>query len=65
MQRFEFTNFPELYKLFKPKLMIITKGREGADFLFENGIMSKKITRSTEEIDPTGAGDACFYKRIF
>lgn len=60
MQRFEFTGIPELYKLFKPKLMIITKGREGADFLFENGIMSKKITRSTEEIDPTGAGDAFF-----
>lgn len=60
MQRFQYSDISELYKLFQPKIMIITRGREGADFMFENEIIVKKIKNRTEEIDPTGAGDAFF-----
>ena len=50
----------DIYKLFQPKLMIVTRGRKGADFIFENRKIQKKIKSSTEELDPTGAGDAFF-----
>jgi bifunctional ADP-heptose synthase (sugar kinase/adenylyltransferase) len=60
MQRFKYSDIKDIYNLFQPKLMIITKGREGADFFFENKTIQKKLINSTSEIDPTGAGDAFF-----
>lgn len=60
MQRFQYSNILDIYKLFQPKLMIVTRGREGADFIFENKEIQKKLRDSTEELDPTGAGDAFF-----
>lgn len=60
MQRFKYSGIKEIYNLFQPKLMIITKGREGADFFFKNKIIQKNLIKSTREIDPTGAGDAFF-----
>lgn len=60
MQRFQYNDILDIYKLFQPKLMIVTRGREGADFIFENKVIQKKLINSTEELDPTGAGDAFF-----
>lgn len=60
MQRYGYSNILDIYKLFQPKLMIVTRGRKGADFIFENRKIQKRIRSSTEELDPTGAGDAFF-----
>ena len=60
MQRFKYSDIKDIYSLFQPKLMIITRGREGADIFFENKIIQKNLINSTREIDPTGAGDAFF-----
>lgn len=60
IQRFKYSDIKDIYNLFQPKLMVITKGREGADFFFENKIIQKNLIKSTREIDPTGAGDAFF-----
>ena len=68
MQRFKYSDVHDIYDLFQPKLMIITKGREGADFFFENKVIQKNLINSTKEIDPTGAGDAflsVFIKEYF
>lgn len=50
----------DIYKLLQPRLMIVTRGREGADFVFKNKVIPKKLINSAEELDPTGAGDAFF-----
>lgn len=60
MQRFQYSDIQDIHKLFQPNLMIVTRGREGADFIFKNKVITKKLINSTEEIDPTGAGDAFF-----
>lgn len=60
MQRFKYSDIKDIYSLFQPKLMIITRGREGADIFFENKIIQKNLINSTREIDPTGVGDAFF-----
>ena len=60
MQRFQYSNTLDIYELFKPKLMIVTRGKEGADFFFDNKKIQKKLKNSVEELDATGAGDAFF-----
>ena len=60
MSRFNFTNINEIYELFKPDLLTITKGKEGADFIYNGKIIHKRIEKCGEELDPTGAGDAFF-----
>ena len=46
-------------------LLIVTKGKSGADFIYNNKLVSKKLKVSTKEIDPTGAGDAFFGTFIY
>lgn len=60
MQRFKYRDIKDIYSLFQPELMIITKGREGADIFFEDKIMQENLINSATEVDPTGAGDAFF-----
>lgn len=60
MQRFECNNIVDIYKLLSPKLMIITKGKDGADFIYDNIYIKKSLTNCEKELDPTGAGDAFF-----
>ena len=60
LQRFQLRNPSELYDMLRPQMMVITRGRSGADFWYENGSTKKELVNSTEEIDPTGAGDAFF-----
>ena len=58
MQRFECRNLLEISKLFQPKLLIVTHGKDGADFVFEDKVYKKKLDNSANEVDATGAGDA-------
>ena len=58
MKRFHCTSTLEIYKLLKPKLLIITYGKEGAEFVFGDTVYNKKLINSVKELDPTGAGDA-------
>lgn len=58
MQRFECRNLLEISKLFQPKLLIVTHGKDGADFVFGDKVYKKKLDNSANEVDATGAGDA-------
>jgi sugar/nucleoside kinase (ribokinase family) len=53
-------NSMELYKLLKVKMLIITRGKKGADFLYNNKLISKKLKSVGTEVDVSGAGDAFF-----
>lgn len=58
MQRFGCTSILEIYKFFNPKLIIVTCGKDGAVFTFEDKVYRKKLLNSANEVDATGAGDA-------
>ena len=60
LRKFNIDNYLELYNLITTELLIITKGSKGADFIFDNKIVSKKLINIEKEIDTTGAGDAFF-----
>lgn len=60
LERFNLSSLLELYNLLKPKLIIITRGKKGADFVFENQVIHKELINKAEEIDSNGAGDAFF-----
>lgn len=60
MQRFQCSDILGIYRLLQPRLMIVTRGREGADLVLGNKVTPKKLLNSAEELDPTGAGDAFF-----
>ena len=50
----------DIYDLLKPKMLIVTRGKKGTDFVFEKNKISKELTKPEIEVDPTGAGDAFF-----
>ena len=60
IERFQIKDLLELFNLLKPKFMIVTRGKEGADFVVENHIIHKTLIHCQKEIDDTGAGDAFF-----
>lgn len=60
LRRFNIKSYIELYKIVNAKLLIITKGDKGADFIFNDKIVSKELTNKEKEIDPSGAGDSFF-----
>lgn len=49
-----------IYKLINSKLIIITRGINGADFVFDNKKIHKTLKETSKEIDSNGAGDAFF-----
>lgn len=55
---FDVESLKELYKILHPKLLIVTRGKKGTDFVYRNYIYSKVIKKPKREIDDTGAGDA-------
>lgn len=59
-QRLGLRDSQELYEFLKPNLLIVTRGKEGADFITGDNVYSKEINNATDEIDSTGAGDAFF-----
>ena len=58
--RFSLQNQEDIYHVLNPKMLIITKGKNGADLIFNNIKVEKTLNNKETEIDPTGAGDAFF-----
>lgn len=50
----------QLCHVLKPNLLVITRGKEGADFVAKNLIETKQLSYYKKELDDTGAGDAFF-----
>ena len=57
VNRFKLNNITEIIKA---KLIIITKGKKGATFYYNNTINNLDLKKIGKETDPTGAGDAFF-----
>ena len=53
-------NSVDLNKIINAKLMIITRGKNGNDFIFNNKKYSFKLKCIFNEVDDSGAGDAFF-----
>ena len=60
IDRFFLYSLEELYNILNLKMIIVTRGKKGADFVFNNYKVSKELTTPSIELDPTGAGDAFF-----
>lgn len=60
INRFMITSLNELFDIFIPKMIIVTRGKKGSDFVYDQNEISKKLSSPAVEIDPTGAGDAFF-----
>ena len=58
--RFSLKTLEEVYNILHPKMIIVTRGKKGSDFVFNNNKISKKLESPSIEVDPTGAGDAFF-----
>ena len=59
LDRFKLKSNVDIFNLFKPKFMTITKGEEGAIFFYNGKEYSFKLLNKADvTIDPTGAGDA-------
>lgn len=50
----------DLYELFSPKLLIITKGKRGCTLVIDGEVVEKEIENPEKEVDVSGAGDAFF-----
>ncbi len=55
---FSLKNELDVYKLFNPKLITITKGEKGATFIHDNITYDFKLENKSVPVDSTGAGDA-------
>ena len=58
--RFNLDSDEQLYSIFEPKLITITFGKKGVEFIYNNNVYKYSLTCSTPEVDSTGAGDAFF-----
>ena len=58
--RFSIKSIEDLYNILHPKMIIVTRGKKGSDFVFDNNKVNKELNNPEIEIDPTGAGDAFF-----
>lgn len=54
----------DLYKLLKCEILIITKGKKGADIIYQDEFEHKEIEEPSIEIDSNGAGDSFFSEFI-
>lgn len=53
-------NSKNIYQILKPIMIIITKGKKGALFITQNNNLELNLENPSNEVDPTGAGDAFF-----
>lgn len=60
LKRFFVNKMQDIFQLFRPELLIITRGKRGADILTQNNIFHKELLHFQKETDDTGAGDAFF-----
>ena len=58
LKRLNLKNELELYNLFKPIFMTVTRGEDGATFIYDNKEYSFKLIAKGNVVDSTGAGDA-------
>ena len=58
--RFSIKSLEDIYNLLQPKMIIVTRGKKGSDFVFDNKKVKKELSNPSIEVDPTGAGDAFF-----
>ena len=59
-RRFSIKTLEKIYDILHPKMIIVTRGKKGSDFVFDNNKVSKNLSNPSIEVDPTGAGDAFF-----
>ena len=59
-KRFNLNTLEEIYKMLKPHLIIVTRGKNGSDFICHDFKLTMDLEDPAEEVDPTGAGDAFF-----
>lgn len=50
----------DIFNLFKPKILIITKGKKGCDIIIQDYEITKEIEDPAKEVDANGAGDSFF-----
>ncbi len=58
LKRFKMRNEIELYNLFRFKLMLITRGEKGANFIYNDKVYDFSLINKGSVVDSTGAGDA-------
>ena len=58
--RFSVKSLGDIYNILHPKMIIVTRGKKGSDFVFDNNKVRKELNSPEAEVDPTGAGDAFF-----
>lgn len=58
--RFSIISLEDIYNILHPKMIIVTRGKKGSDFVFDNNKVNKELSNPEVEVDPTGAGDAFF-----
>lgn len=68
LNRFKIKNVQELYELLKLDLLVITKGKNGAQYVFKEDnkikILSLEPETISNSVDTSGAGDAFFSKTL-
>ena len=60
INRFSIKSLEDIYSILHPKMIIVTRGKKGSDFVFDNNKVNKRLSNPSIEVDPTGAGDAFF-----
>ena len=58
--RFSMESLEDIYNLLHPKMIIVTRGKKGSAFVFNDNTVDKELNKPSIEVDPTGAGDAFF-----
>lgn len=54
----------DFYELINPRILIITRGKKGADIVYDGIVYEKIITDAVSEVDVSGAGDSFFSEFI-
>lgn len=65
LKRFDLIDAIDIYKLFKPKFMTITRGSNGATFVYNNEMFNFELSKEEKVVDSTGAGDAFLSSIIY
>lgn len=60
MEKFSLENTKKLNSFFSAKMIIITYGKKGAEFIYDNKNYLYDMENPSDELDPTGAGDLFF-----
>lgn len=60
IEKFSLKDTKELNNFFSAKMIIITYGKKGAEFIYNNKNYIYNMENPSDELDPTGAGDLFF-----